>query len=196
MQPQRPLALRRTCLRTRCGTASPPICSSRTPTFGSSKCCSKQLHTAREHWTEGKVHYAFHPRCGETVSIKRRLTRHGVDLVVIEQPDGSLAQLPAWMLQEAATRLGLRTKPRFPLEALRCLRAEVDALLDFLPSDSITEEDGHDTIHGKSPTEPARAARGGAARRAAVGAAGTACDAGGGTVARDRRGARNRGGRP
>jgi hypothetical protein len=65
------------------------------------------------------------------VAIKRRLSRYGVDLDVIEQLDGSLAQLPAWMLREAAALLGLRPEPRFPLEVLRSLRAEVDALLGF-----------------------------------------------------------------
>jgi hypothetical protein len=63
------------------------------------------------------------------IAIKRRLSRYGVDLVVIEQPDGSLAQLPTWMLREAAALLGLRADPRFPLEVLRSLRFEVDALL-------------------------------------------------------------------
>jgi hypothetical protein len=63
------------------------------------------------------------------VAIKRRLSRYGMDLAVIEQVDGSLAQLPAWMLQEAAAHLELRPEPRFPLEILRSLRAEVDALL-------------------------------------------------------------------
>ena len=101
---------------------------------------SKQLQTARELWTEGKVHYRFHPRCGEVVAIKRRLSRYGVDLVVVEQADGSFAQLPAWMLREAAALLGLRPEPRFPLEVLRSLRAEVDALLGFLPSESDLEK--------------------------------------------------------
>ncbi len=27
------------------------------------------LLAAREHWTEGKVHYRFHPRCGEMVAM-------------------------------------------------------------------------------------------------------------------------------
>src|SRR5450631_1835411 len=94
----------------------PLICSSAVLIFALSKRCSKQLHTAREHWSEGKVHYRFHPRCGEQVTIKRRLSRYGVDLVVIEQADGSLAQLPAWMLQEAAAQLRLRPEPSFPLE--------------------------------------------------------------------------------
>jgi hypothetical protein len=68
------------------------------------------------------------------VTIKRRLSRYGVDLVVIEQPDGSLAQLPAWMLHETAAHLGVHADPRFPLEVLRSLRFEVDALLGRVAS--------------------------------------------------------------
>ena len=91
--------------------------------------CSKQRQTARQHSTEGKIHYPFHPRYGETVPIVRRLIRYGVELVVIVQPDGSLAQLPAWMLHEASARCPVRAEPCFPLDILRSLRAEVDALL-------------------------------------------------------------------
>jgi len=43
------------------------------------------------------------------IAIKRRLSRYGVDLVVIEQADGSLAQLPAWMLREAAALSRIRS---------------------------------------------------------------------------------------
>ena len=63
------------------------------------------------------------------VPIVRRLIRYGVELVVIVQPDGSLAQIPAWMLHEASSHRHLRAEPRFPLEILRSLRTEVDALL-------------------------------------------------------------------
>jgi hypothetical protein len=73
-----------------------------------------------------------------------------VDLVVIEQPDGSLAQLPAWMLHEAAAHLGVHADPCFPLEVLRSLRFEVDALLGFLPSESDLEKDGDDADRRKS----------------------------------------------
>jgi hypothetical protein len=90
------------------------------------------------------------------VAIKRRLSRYGLDLVVIEQADGSLAQLPAWMLREAAALLELRPEPRFPLEVLRSLRAEVDALLGFLPSESDLEKDRDDADFRKSAAAPLR----------------------------------------
>jgi hypothetical protein len=162
----------------------------------SSRCCSKQLHTAREHWIEGKVHYRFHPRCGEMVAIKRRLSRYGVDLFVIEQADGSLAQLPAWMLQEAAALLELRPEPRFPLEILRSLRAEVDALLGFLPSESELEKDGSDaSTRQQSATKPARAHREGAAHSTGAKAEDPTGDAGTSLARRNRRRARKEGGR-
>src|SRR5712692_9601626 len=74
------------CRRIRCGTASPPTCWNRTPTSASSKCCSKQRHTAHQHPIEGRIYYPFHPRCGETVLIARQYTYRGAELVVIPQP--------------------------------------------------------------------------------------------------------------
>src|SRR5215471_21303678 len=98
-------------------------------------------HTAREHLVEEKIiYYRFHPRCGEIVPILQRLTCHGVELVVILQPDGSVAQLPAWMTSETAAQYQIRSEPRFPLEIIRSLRTELDALLIFLQSDSMMEK--------------------------------------------------------
>jgi len=61
-------------------------------------------HTAREHPTEAKVHYPYHPQFGEAVIVRRRLVTHNVEMAVILQPDGSLACLPAWMLAESAAQ--------------------------------------------------------------------------------------------
>jgi integrase/recombinase XerD len=196
----RPPALTRKSASTRSGIVLRRICWSRVPISASSRPCSKQRQTAREHPTAGKIHYPFHPRCGEMVPIVRRLIRYSVELVVIVQPDGSLAQIPAWMLHEASSHRHLRAEPRFPLEILRSLRTEVDALLGFLPSDSIMEKDGNDATYRKSPGKPARAVRGRATRRVAVGTENTARNAAGDDVARDRhdagrRGARSPGGR-
>ncbi len=93
-------------------------------------------HTAREHPTEAKVHYPFHPQFGETVIVRRRLVTNSVEMAVILQPDGSLAFLPAWMLDESAARYSIRESPTFSLVLLQSLRAEIDALLASLPSDS------------------------------------------------------------
>jgi len=83
--------------------------------------------------------YPFHPRYGETVLVQRRFAYRGVELVVIPQPDGSVACIPAWMTHERAARFTLSAEPHFSLENLRSLRAEADALLNFLQSDSQLE---------------------------------------------------------
>ena len=64
--------------------------------------------------------------------IKRQLEYRGVELVVIVQPDSSLACIPVWMTHEAAAQYKLCDKPHFSVDILRSLRAEINALLGFL----------------------------------------------------------------
>src|SRR6516162_8470867 len=73
-------------------------------TYVPCSCCSVIRHTAREHPTEAKVHYPYHPQFGEAVIVRGRLLTHNVEMAVILQPDGSLACLPAWMLAESAAQ--------------------------------------------------------------------------------------------
>src|SRR6201998_2633935 len=87
---------------TPCGTALPLISWSKKPISGSSKFCSKQRHTARQHPIEARIYYPFHPRCGESVLILREYAYRDAELVVIPQPDGSVACIPAWMTHESA----------------------------------------------------------------------------------------------
>ena len=148
---------RSACRRTRCGTASPRICSNRTPTSASSRCCSKQRHTARQHPIEGRIYYQFHPRCGENVLIVRQYAYRGLELVVIPQPDGSVACIPVWMTHELASHHQLRTEPRLSLDVLRSVRAEIGALLGFLQSDSRMEKaknEAQKRKHGRAPCRP------------------------------------------
>jgi hypothetical protein len=144
----------------------------------------KQRHTAHQHPIEGRIYYPFHPRCGETVLIIRRFAYRSVELVVIPQPDNSIACIPAWMTQESAAQYKLCAEPQFALEILRSLRAEIDALLGFLQSDSKMEEARNDAPNRKSPTESVRPGR--APRRAGTRTKGRAGDAGGSPTARDR----------
>ena len=74
------------------------------------------------------------------VQIRRRLGSGGFEFVVVLQPDGSFASLPAWMTEPAASRFEIGDEPHFPLHILRSMRAEVDALLGFLLSESKTEQ--------------------------------------------------------
>ena len=64
------------------------------------------------------------------MQIRRRLESGGIEFVVVLQPDGSFASLPAWMTEPAASRFEIGDEPHFPLHILRSMRAEVDALLE------------------------------------------------------------------
>jgi hypothetical protein len=61
------------------------------------------------------------------VLIQTRYAYRGIDLVVIPQPDGSVACLPAWMTHEAAAHFKFSAEPFLPLEILRSLCTEIDA---------------------------------------------------------------------
>ena len=153
-------------------------------------------HTAREHPTEAKVHYPFHPRCGETVTVRRRLLTNSVLTAVILQPDGSLAFLPAWMMDESAAQFTIHESPTFSLAFLQSLRAEIDTLLTSLPSDSKAGDDGYASKKRDSRKPPAGAVRARAVRsRAVADQEATAGAANRSSDGRDRGGARNRGGR-
>jgi hypothetical protein len=67
--------------------------------------------TARQQPMEMRIMYPFHPRCGETVLVQRRFAYRGIDLVVIPQPDGSIACISEWMTNEQAARFKLSIEP-------------------------------------------------------------------------------------
>src|SRR6476619_5386972 len=144
---------------THCGTALLPISWSKKPISASSRFCSKQRHTARQHPIEGWIYHPFHPRCGESVLIVRQYTYRGAELVVIPQPDGSVACIPAWMTQESAARHKVCVEPCLSLDVLRALRGEVDALLGFLASDSGMEGAKHEEEDRESTARPVRRGR-------------------------------------
>ena len=136
-----------------CGVPSRRSSIDAPATFVLSNSCSERRHTAREHLVEGRIHYRFHPRFGETVLIRRQLENRGVELVVILQPDGSFACIPEWMTQEAAAQYALSERPRFSVDILRSLRATADALLGSLQSESKTEKADNAAPIQKPPTE-------------------------------------------
>src|SRR6202049_4814955 len=172
-------------------TPLPPIYLNVAPIFASSRSCSDTRHTAREQPVEGRITYRFHPRYSETVVITRRLERSGVQFVVIRQPDSSLACLPVWRTQEAASHFEIRDKPRFSLDILRSLRTEVDALLGFLLSESKTEEAENDAPVRKPSAESVRGGR--ATHRHAGRSKGRSGSVGGSPAARDRNSAGKQG---
>src|SRR4029077_4793448 len=130
--------------------------------------------------------------CGETVLIARQYAYRGAELVVIPQPDGSVACIPAWMTHESAAHHQLRVEPRLSLNILRSLRAEIDALLGFLHSDSGMENANNEAQERKHSAGPVRAGR--ASCLAGSLAEGTAGNAGRNPAVRDRGGAGMRGG--
>ena len=131
--------------------------------------------------------YRFHPRFGETVGVRRRLERGGAAFLVVHQLDGTFACLPAWMTDEAASRFEIGVEPRFPLDVLRSLRNEVDALLGFLASESKTERPENDAPIRESPAKPVRGRA--TVRRTACSSKERARDGHRGAAARDRGGA-------
>src|SRR6516225_3422950 len=171
----------------RCATASRPTCSSTGSIFVRSKRFSEWRHTAHEQRAEARITYRFHPRFGEVVQIRRRLGSGGFEFVVVLQPDGSFASLPAWMTEPAASRFTLGDEPHFPLHILRAMRAEVDALLGFLLSESKTETAQNGAQIRTSPAKPVR--RREAAREAVPGPQDRAREPRGNSAPRDRGGA-------
>jgi hypothetical protein len=53
-------------------------------------------------------------------------------MLVIEQPDKTMALLPQWMTEQAAAAVKVREAPRFPIADLRTLRQVADAALSLL----------------------------------------------------------------
>jgi len=89
--------------------------------FASSKHFSEQRHTANEQPAEARITYRYHPRFGEVVQIRRRLESGGIEFVVVLQPDGSFACLPAWMT-EPASRLVSRSAMSRTFHSISCAR--------------------------------------------------------------------------
>src|SRR5437763_7504032 len=174
------------------GTVLPPTCWRAAPISGSSRSCSEQRHTAHQHPIEGRIYYPFHPRCGETVLIAKQYAYRGAELVVIPQPDGSIACIPSWMTHESAAHHQLRAEPRLSLEVLRSLRSEIDALLSFLQSDSRMEKASNEAQARKPTGGSVRERR---AARSATSAEDSTSNAGRSPADRDRSVAGNRGGR-
>jgi hypothetical protein len=91
------------------------------------------------------------------VLIIREYAYRDAELVVIPQPDGSVACIPAWMTHESAAHHQLGAEPRLSLDILRSLRAEIDALLSFLQSDPGMENANNEAQERKHSAGPVRA---------------------------------------
>ena len=106
---------------------------------------AKQRRNAHYQPGEVTIRYRFHPRCGEAVIATGRI-RHGDEVsLIIRQPDGTLAQLPAWMTDERAAEMTVTETPRLFLACLRELRLELDTWQSLVRDDSSRKGDKHAT---------------------------------------------------
>ncbi|MGY3509532.1 MULTISPECIES: Y4bD/Y4pK family protein [Bradyrhizobium] len=71
--------------------------------------------------------YPFHPRAGQMVQVEHRKRFAGEDRLVMVQPDGTLALIPAWMNEDIARSATLTASPQLAVERLVELRARIDA---------------------------------------------------------------------
>jgi hypothetical protein len=92
---------------------------------------------------EATIRYVFHPRCGESVLVVGRNRHRDEVALTIRQPDGSLAQLPIWMVEERAAAMTMTERPRLPLACLHELRRELDACQSLLRDGSRRAGDEH-----------------------------------------------------
>lgn len=97
------------------------------------------------------VRYSFHPRYGESVVVIGRQRYREELAYIIRQPDGTLAAVPAWMMEELASSMTVNDAPRLPLSSLRDLRFELDACLSLLSHDSCHGGDEHEAQQAQSP---------------------------------------------
>lgn len=117
---------------------------------------SRQRHNAQYQGSDVTIHYPYHPRCGERVAVWRRHEFRGKTMLVVRQPDGTMAQIPQWMCTPEAAVAPILQAPRFPLQVLRELRLCVDAAVALLSGSNGGER------HGTSrDAHPARSIRSG-----------------------------------
>ena len=90
---------------------------------------SRQRHNAGCPTFEVRIHYPFHPRCGQMVPVTFRRQFAGEEHLVVVQPDGTLALVPSWMAEAAAGSATLTTCPRLSIGRLVELRTRLDTLL-------------------------------------------------------------------
>ena len=141
---------------------------------------SNRRDTAHYHGMELIIRYPHHPRSGNSVTVIRTHTHGGMLHLVVLQPDGTLALLPAWMTESAAASLPLVQRPALPLTALRALNILLGAIIppESSPSggsnvDQLSKREPAGSVCGHGPGPAGRgtgAAAGAAATRKAAAA--------------------------
>jgi hypothetical protein len=100
--------------------------------------------------------YPFHPRAGQIVQVEHRKRFAGEDHLVVMQPDGTLALIPAWMSEDIARSATLTTNPRLAVARLVELRARIDALIASQGGALPPREGGDHATKAPLTTEPVR----------------------------------------
>ena len=123
------------------------------------RCRSSPRDTAQEQPFDVLIHYRYHPRAGERVSVVRRLRHGGSTHFVVDQPDGTRGLLPAWMTEAWAAQLATMDLPRLTLPALRALRGVINSAPLSLSSSPTMREGCDDGPASQSPTVRSARAR-------------------------------------
>lgn len=122
---------------------------------------SNGSHSAHNSQT-ATVYYRWHPLCGETLRVRKRVRDRLGERTFCELPDGTVCALPSWMLRPNCEQFSFGA-PLIAVEAL-------SALLDLLSSLSSTpaggppslrrssQEEAHDANNPAAPPAAAQAA--------------------------------------
>jgi hypothetical protein len=93
-----------------------------------------------------RIFYPFHPRAGQMVQVEHRKRFAGEDHLVVVQPDGTLALIPAWMSEETARSTAMTSSSCLSVDRLVELRVRLDALLTSSDGESAPHEGGDHAI--------------------------------------------------
>ena len=118
---------------------------------------TRQRHNAGCPAFEVLIRYPFHPRAGQIVQVEHRKRFAGEDHLVVVQPDGTLALIPAWMSEDIARSATLTASPRLAVERLIELRARIDALIASRGGAWPPRDGGDHATETPLATEPVRA---------------------------------------
>ena len=117
---------------------------------------TRQRHNAGCPAFEVRIFYPFHPRAGQMVHVEYRRRFAGEDHLVVTQPDGTLALVPAWMSDEPARAAAITTSPCLSVDRLVELRARLDTLLPSVGGESPLRDGGEYATTTEPTARPVR----------------------------------------
>ncbi|MBN8979009.1 MAG: hypothetical protein J0I08_21300 [Rhizobiales bacterium] len=90
------------------------------------------------------------------VQVEQRKRFAGEDHLVVLQPDGTLALIPAWMSEETARSTAITSSPCLSVDRLVELRVRLDALLASPNGESAPHEGGDHAATTEPAARPVR----------------------------------------